>query len=308
MTDTGLPPDLPGEARPNYGAQPYRGAQPPPPSQPQAPLPPAYAQQAYTPPVYPPAKSGMSTGAKVGLFSGLGCLVLIVIPVIVIAVAGLASSFSSLGDDDYDPWTPITSDDGGTGDGNTSGVVESAWKSGDDWLIDPPSDAEPATFVAGYDTPEEWLNYNMGSAYSFSVVFIADPAYNCGMEGVDPQPDSVIGCYNPDYGNSLFLWWGDEATDDRKILGLLHEYSHFWQYWENFDATQSAIDAGLLDDPEFVQQVFETDATCRIYVDWHYTKLRAIDGETPWPCGDTGWGEHWFENELLERGVRVTDY
>ncbi len=304
MTDTGLPPDLPGEARPHYGAQPVGGAQPPAPpaySYPQPPLP------AYTPPPYPVMKSGgMSTGAKVGLFSGLGCLVLIIVPVIIVAVIGLSSNFSSLGDDDYDPWVPP--DDQGTNSDNVEGAVESQWKSGDDWLTPPAGEAQPNDFQSGFSSPAEWLQYNMGADYDFTVVFTSDPDYNCGMAKAAPQPDWVIGCYNPDYGKTLFIWWGPEAIDDMKALILLHEYSHYWQNWENFDATQSAVDAGLLDDPEFNQDVWETDATCRVYVDWHYTELRYLDSYTVSPCGDTGWGEHWFENELLERGVQVTDY
>ena len=304
MTDTGLPPDLPGEARPHYGAQPVGPAQPQPTALPpyaQAPMP------AYTPPPYPVMKSGgMSTGAKVGLFSGLGCLVLIIVPIIVVAVIGLTSSFSSLGDNDYDPWVPP--DDEGTNSENIEGAVESQWKSGDDWLTAPAGEAQPNDFLPGFASPAEWLQYNMGADYDFEVVFTSDPAYNCGMAKSTPQPDWVIGCYNPDYGKTLFIWWGPEAIDDMKQLILLHEYSHYWQNWQNFDATQSAVDAGLLADPEFNQDVWETDATCRVYVDWHYTDLRYLDSYTVSPCGDTGWGEHWFENELLERGVKVTDY
>lgn len=307
MTDTGLPPDLPGEARPNYGASPMQPSYPPPSPQsqlPQPPLPP------YTPPPYPVMKSGgMSTGAKVGLFTGLGCLVLVVVPIIVIAIVGLTASFSSLGDDSgYEPWQPPTYDDGGTSSGDVTGAVESQWKSGDDWLPAPAGEAQPGDFLPGYASPAEWLQYNMGADYDFTVIFTSDPAYNCGLAKAEPQPDWVIGCYNPDYGKTLFIWWGPEAIDDMKALILLHEYSHFWQNWQNFDATQSAVDAGLLDDPQFNQDVWETDATCRVYVDWHYTDLRYLDSYTLSPCGDTGWGEHWFENELLERGITVTDY
>jgi hypothetical protein len=309
MSDTGLPPDLPGEAKPNYGAQPYRQPQTPAPqtAQPAAPPPPTYAAPPpYTPPVYPPAKSGMSTGAKIGLFSGIGCLVLIIVPVIAIALVGLGSSFSSLGDDEYDPWIPT--DDGVTSSGNGVGAVESQWKSGQDWLTAPVGETPPNDFAPGYPTAGEWLQYNMGAGYDFDVVFTSDPAYNCGMAKAEPKPDWVIGCYNPDYGRTVFIWWGPDAAVDMKELILLHEYSHFWQNWENFDATRSADDAGLFDDPQFVQEVWETDATCRVYVDWHYTTLRYLDSLTVSPCGDTGWGEHWFENELLERGVRITDY
>ena len=305
MTDTGLPPDLPGEARPNYGA-----GSPPPAPTPAAYPPPSPYPQAYAPPPYPVATSGgMSTGAKVGLFTGLGCLVLVIVPVIVIAVIGFAAGISNAGGDDYDPWDPPTyEDDGGTTDGNVEGALESQWKSGDDWLIPPAGEAQPGDFVSGFDDPAEWLQYNMGADYDFTVVFTSDPQYNCGMAKAAPQPDWVIGCYNPDYGKTIFIWWGPDAVDDMKQLILLHEYSHYWQNWENFDATQSAVDAGLLDDPVFNQEVWETDATCRVYVDWHYTGLRYLDSYTVSPCGDTGWGEHWFENELLERGIQVTDY
>jgi hypothetical protein len=312
MTDAGLPPDLPGEARPNYGASTPPGYTAPPAASSAASYPPPYApaQQGYTPPQYPPPNSGgMSTGAKVGLFTGLGCLALAILPVLIIVIIGIVAAASGVGNSsDYDPWEPPTTDDGSPSDGNTVGDVEWAWKSGDDWLAAPADEAQPANFLPGYSTAEEWLQYNMGAGYDFNVVFTADPAYNCGMAKATPDPTWVIGCYEPAYGKTLFIWWGDQATDDMKALILLHEYSHFWQNWENFDATRSAADAGLFDDPAFVQDVWETDATCRVYDDWHYTNLRYLDGNTLSPCGDTGWGEHWFENELLELGVTVTDY
>lgn len=296
MSDTGLPPDLPGPAQPNYGAQ--------------SPVPPPRsAPPQYTPspaPVYapPPAKPGMSTGAKVGIVGGIGCLALIVIAIIVVMMIGFFSMITS-SSDSYSP--PIFEDDDSS-NGNTIGSVESQWKSGVDWLEPPAGETQPTAFLPGYDNPEDWLYYQMGVSSSFTVVFTSDPTYNCGMAKADPQPDWVIGCYNPDYGDTIFLWWGAQASDDMKALILLHEYSHYYQNWQYFDATRSAADAGLFDDPAFVQDVWETDATCRVYDDWHYTTLEYLDSHTVSPCGDTGWGPHWFENELLERGVRVTDY
>ena len=302
MTDTGLPPDLPGPAQPNYGA----ASQPPVPPQPQYP-PPAYQPPAQYPYPYPVQSNGMSTGAKVGIFAGLGCLLLIIVPIIFIVIVGALSLGATSNGGEYEPWSPTNAPDPDPGSDNSVGTVESQWKSGDDWLTPPAGQTAPEPFTADYTTPEQFLSYTMGD-YSIDVVFTDDPAYNCGFSKSTAQPDWVIGCYNPDYGKVLFIWWGPEASDDMKMLILLHEYSHFWQNWENFDATQSAVDAGLLDDPEFNQDVWETDATCRVYVDWHYTDLRYLDSYTVSPCGDTGWGEHWFENELLERGIQVTDY
>lgn len=248
----------------------------------------------------------MSAGAKVGLFSGLGCLALMVIPVMIVAVMGATASLSS--DNSYDPWPlPDTGGDA-TSSGNTTGAVELQWLSGDDWLTPPVGEPAPQPFAEGYDTAEQWLQYYMGADFGLTVVFTADPAINCGMANAEPLPTSVIGCYNPDYGNTLIMWWGDEASDDLKKLNALHEYSHYWQYLDNFDATRSALDAGLFDDPEFVADVYEVDATCRIYIDWHNSDLRYLDDQLAAPCGDTGWGEHWFENALLERGVTITDY
>lgn len=308
MTDTGLPPDLPGPAQPNYGATPQPPAQPQstPPAQPNPYA--QYPQQPYGQPQYPyPVKSnGMSTGAKVGLFAGLGCLVLIIIPVIVIIVISVVAAASS-SSYDYEPWEPPTSADDDADNGNTVGYTELMWKSGDDWLTPPAGDTAPTPFMAGYATPEDYLNYAMGE-YNMQVIFTDDPAYNCGFSKATAQPDWVIGCYNPDYGNTIFLWWGPEAVDDMKALILLHEYSHYYQNYYYFDATHSAVEADLFNDPEFVQDVWETDATCRVYDDWHYTNLEYLDSYTVSPCGDTGWGPHWFENELLERGVTITDY
>jgi hypothetical protein len=288
---------MPGPAQPNYGAAP----QPPVPSQPVY-APPVYQQPQYP---YPVQSTGMSTGAKVGLGVGLGCLGLIVIPIVIIALIGATTTTSS----GYEPWDPTSQpeDDTGTGNGNTVGSVEAQWKSGADWLTPPAGETAPSPFMADFSTPEQYLNYAMGE-YAIEVVFTDDPTYNCGFSKATAQPDWVIGCYNPDYGETIFLWWGPEAADDMKALILLHEYSHYYQNYYYFDATRSAADADLFDDPTFVQEVWETDATCRVYDDWHYTNLEYLDSYTVSPCGDTGWGPHWFENELLERGVQVTDY
>jgi len=308
MTDTGLPPDLPGPAQPNYGAA---AQQPPVPPQPQYPQgqypPPTYQPPQQYPYPYPVQSNGMSTGAKVGIFAGLGCLLLIIVPIIFIAIIGALSLGAASSGEDYEPWSPTNSPDAESGSDNTVGTVEEQWKSGEDWLTPPAGETPPEPFTADSTTPEQFLAYTMGD-YSIDVVFTDDPTYNCGLSKATPEPDWVIGCYNPDYGDTIFLWWGPEATDDIKSLILLHEYSHYYQNYYNFDATQSAVDAGLFDDPDFVQNVWETDATCRVYDDWHYTNLEYLDSYTLSPCGDTGWGEHWFENELLERGVKVTDY
>jgi len=303
MTDAGLPPDLPGAAQPNYGAAPV--PQQPAPAQPAQYPPPQYPTPQYAATQYPyPAPTRMSTGAKVGLFSGLGCLVLLIVPIVIIAVIGLAT-VNSATNDDTDPWeVPSLNDDDS---GNTVGAVESQWKSGVDWQTPPTGEDPPTPFMTDFATPELYLNSAMGD-YSIDVVFTADPDYNCGFSKATAQPDWVIGCYNPDYGDTIFLWWGPEATDDVKALILLHEYSHYYQNYFYFDATRSAVDAGLFDDPDFVQNVWETDATCRVYNDWHYTSLEYLDSYTVSPCGNTGWGPHWLENELLERGVTITDY
>lgn len=304
MSDTGLPPDLPGPAQPNYGAQPPM--QPAPPPQPMYAPPPA--------PVYngvytqPPRKPGMSTGAKVGLFGGIGCLALIVIPIVIIVVVAMIGALTARPYDGYTPPSYDSSDDYDLDTGSSAGAVELQWKSGADWLTPPASEAQPTAFAPGYQTAEDWLSAAMGVGSSFTVVFTSDPTYNCGMAKASPEPDWVIGCYNPDYGNTIFLWWGPDALDDMKQLILLHEYSHYYQNYQYFDATRSAVDAGLFDDPEFLQDVWETDATCRVYDDWHYTNLEYLDSYTVSPCGNTGWGPHWFENELRERGVTITDY
>ena len=303
MSDTGLPPDLPGPAQPNYGAQPP--LQPAPAPQ-RPPVEPPFAPYTgvYTP---PPRKPGMSTGAKIGLFGGIGCLALIVIPVVIVMMVGLIGVFSTT-PSEYTPPSYDSSDDSADpGTDSYPGAVESQWKSGADWLTPPAGETQPNAFLPGYQNPEDWLYAAMGNS-DFTVVFTSDPTYNCGMAKASPEPDWVIGCYNPDYGNTVFIWWGPEAANDMKQLILLHEYSHYYQNYQYFDATRSAVDAGLFDDPDFLQEVWETDATCRIYDDWHYTNLEYLDSYTVSPCGGTGWGPHWFENELRERGVTITDY
>jgi hypothetical protein len=320
MSNAGLPPDRPGEALPNFGAgtPSAHPAPPPPPPVQTTPLPPqqqppvfvaaAVQQPYYGPPGTMPPSTGMSTGAKVGLGFGIGCLALIVIGVLitVIAIVIAASLPTEPTYSDY----PIYSDDDALSpdDEVVSGASETEWKSGANWLTPPAGDPLPGRFSSSYATPEEFLRYAMGATYDFEVVFTADPAYNCGMSKATPEPNWVIGCYNPEYGQTIFIWWGEQADPDMKTLILLHEYSHYWQNYYYYDAVQSAAAAGLFDDSSFIDDVWEIDATCRIYEDWHWRDLKYLDDYTLSPCGDTAWGPRWLENELLERGVKITDY
>jgi hypothetical protein len=253
-----------------------------------------------------PVMTGMRISKRGGLFAGIGCLAFIVLAALVAVIASAISIGAATSSPTSDAQPPVIDAENPSSD-NTVGVVESDWKYGNDWLTPPAGETPPGDFIAGYPTAESYLEYAMG-AYDFTVVFTDDPTYNCGLAKATPQPDWVIGCYNPDYGDTIFLWWGPDAVDDMKALILLHEYSHYYQNYEYFDATRSAVDAGLFSDPQFVHDVWETDATCRVYIDWHYTNLEYLDSYTVSPCGNTGWGEHWFENELRERGVPITDY
>jgi len=312
MTDPNLPPlppPPPGVAGPSYNAQV-----------------PQYPAPQYGPPVngmQPPQyqypyqqRQGLSGGAKVGIWVGAGCLVLVIVPLIIITIlVAIGVSSASQYASEYDYPTSGTSDDpdSGTGDfDDTTTAVdspESEWKSGDDWLAAPAdTEAQPNDFLPGYETPEDWLATTGALPEGFDVVFTSDPTYNCGLSKASADPDWVVGCYNPDYGKTLFLWWGPDAIDDMKKLILLHEYSHFYQNWTNYDSMYSASLEGLFDDPAFLQDVWETDATCRVYDDWDFTNLEYLDANTVSPCGTTDWSDDWFEEQLEARGVTVEDW
>ena len=85
-------------------------------------------------------------------------------------------------------------------------------------------------------------------------------------------------------------------------------YSHFTQNWNEYDATYSASLEGLWDDPTFLQDVWETDATCRVYYAWGFTDLQYLDSYTVSPCGATAWTPEWFEQQLAAMGVTVEDW
>ena len=309
MTDPNLPdrpPPPPGVAGPSYNEQ-----------VPQYPAP-AVGQPAYgvQPPVYQfpyQQKQGLGTGAKVGIGVGIGCLVLVVIPVILFLIFA-AVSISAMGNSTTEYNSPATSTpDPDTGDFDEAPVAaespETDWKSGDDWYPAPAdSEAQPGAFLPGYQTPEEWLATTGTLPDGFDIVFTSDPTYNCGLSKAPKDADWVVGCYNPDYGNTLFLWWGPDAVDDMKQLILLHEYSHYYQNWTNFDSMYSASLAGLYDDDAFRADVWETDATCRVYYDWGFTNLQYLDSYTVSPCGATDWSDAWFEEQLEARGVTVEDW
>lgn len=312
MTDPnlpGLPPPPRGVAGPAYNdrvpqypspqvGQPVYGTQPP-----------GY-QYPYQ------QKPGLGSGAKVGIWVGAGCLVLVVVPVFVVMIIALVAVFTaSQYTNDYGYPTSTSTDDPNSNTGSFDDPVvdpdspEAVWKSGDSWIA-APADTEPQTtdFLPGYVTPEDWLETTGALPEGFDVVFTSDPTYLCGLSKASTNDDQVIGCYSGAYGKTIFLWWGVDADDNMKKLILLHEYSHFFQNWTNFDSMYSASLAGLFDDEEFVQDVWETDATCRVYDDWDFTNLEYLDSYTVSPCGSTDWSDDWFEEQLAARGVTVEDW
>lgn len=222
---------------------------------------------------------------------------LIAILAIALALAVLASRATSMGD---------VLDDGGQHP--ISGVSETQWKSGEDWLAAPPGEPQPGPFLPGYQTPLDWLSTVTELPSGMTVVFTSDPEYNCGLAKAPKNSDWVVGCFLPQYGTNLFIWWGPDASDDMKKLIVLHEYSHFFQNWMLYDASHSAYLDGLYEDADFVQNVWEADATCRIYRDWQHSELEYLDSLTVSPCGDTDWSSTWFADQIEERGTTIEDW
>jgi len=300
-------------AQPAYSGSPY-SVHPPQYQSPQ------YPQGGYPPNGYngygqPKKKS------KVGLFVLIGVALFTVVCVLIgVVFTNVMNAFTSA------PYQPNTSqggeeftppeldfdgdDTGGTSDhtsGSTHASLEEDWKSGEYWKEAPASMEQPDAFTDEIPDVNVWLQQLEGVDPEVRVVVTSDPEYNCGAEG-GVSEGGFGGCYSRSYGKVLFLWWGTEATDNEKRFMALHEYSHYLQNWNYFDAVQTAVVEDVASSDEFVTMM-EADATCRVYDGWGYSEYRYIDRTISAPCGDTQWYDGWFEDQITNTfGLVIQDY
>ena len=185
-------------------------------------------------------------------------------------------------------------------------VYENSWKGGSSWKAAPAAQEQLTSFNDDYNTANEWLASQ--NITDINVVYTNDPTYNCGAGLYGTANDWTVGCYHSEYGKTLFLWWGSESNIDARELVLLHEYSHYIQQWDYFDASVSASDAGLGQTNDAFYEIRETDATCRVYYQWNYTNLQYLDEYNESPCGDTNWSPTWYTEQVQALGVTIVDW
>jgi hypothetical protein len=180
--------------------------------------------------------------------------------------------------------------------------VEAAWKENQNITALPDGVRQPAPsqFMTSYKTPEDWLSRTT-DGQGFTVVTTTDPKYNCGWK---PGND-FGGCYNATYGRTIFLWWSPNSTDTMKEFMLAHEYSHYIQWYSNFDTMYSATEQGYTTHADFVHAV-ESDASCRV-LSWGGYDKSVADASSA-PCDVQGWHEGWLTEQAKNMGVNITDY
>lgn len=184
----------------------------------------------------------------------------------------------------------------------TASGTEDAWRAGTTTssVPDGVDQAQPSEFMAGYPTPESWLQ-QVPTASTVNIVMTPDTGYNCGW-----KPENVSGgCYNPKYGKTLFLWWQADAEPEYKEFVLAHELSHYYQWEYEFDLMQSASSQGFNSSEAWILAV-ETDATCRVLSWGGYDE--AIADRSSSPCSIDNWQEQWLNEQALALGIVVENY
>jgi len=286
-----------------------------------------FAEQNKAPYVQMPATtinySTASTGGKavtITIFSILGGVVLLpLIITLLLAVFIIPGSYNPVDDDTPTP-SPSYIDDFGVLvepdyvysyeiDPFTSSdyvhhsypsrndAIEELWKSGENWLEAPESEEPLSDFYPGYPDVNEYLNeVTTGNAQGVHVVVSSDPEYNCGLHNESPGPETIAGCYDPSYGNVIFMWWGPGVKSDLKVLELFHQFSHYAGIWDNFDIYYSLYQEHRINDEE-IGDLIERDATCKVYIGWNNSTLSYLDSIYHAPCG---WAAEYWDAQFLE--------
>ena len=152
----------------------------------------------------------------------------------------------------------------------------------------------------------KWLYAGSNLPEGIEVVFTADPKFNCALAaGIVSKKDkgAVAGCYNPTYYKTIFMWWGTDADEYLKQFILLHELSHFYQWWDYYDTMTSGYEAGIFDSAHNQQVIIESDATCRVVKQWKWEEV-----PTASPCKAKKWNADWLTKVVKSKGVKIIDW
>jgi hypothetical protein len=188
------------------------------------------------------------------------------------------------------------------------GKQEERWKAGQN-ITPAPKSIPAGAFLDGLSVNDYFHKLKV-SEPDVKVVVTKDARYNCGMSelsGMMAPDQQIAGCYNREYGKVIFIWWGAKSDEMTRKLVLLHEYSHFHQNYDHFNAVFSATqDLNLNRDK--LSKILETDATCRVYYQWKYVSLENRDQFTASPCGDTKWTPDYLEKQFTANGVKIRQW
>lgn len=212
-------------------------------------------------------------------------------------------------DKERNPFTGLPVGENYTG---ADGEAERAWTSGALWLEPPVSETPTEEFQKEYPDVNDFLGLvTSGGNQDLRVIVSSDPDVNCGLQNVKVTNKTVAGCYNPAYGNVLFMWWGDKAPSDVRTLVLFHIYSHYVQTWDNFDIMASLYTASLEDsvDKKLMWQYIEQDSTCQVYYGWGNEDYKIYDRQLANPCGtQKSWDSWWLADQVDTLGVTIRDW
>jgi len=191
-------------------------------------------------------------------------------------------------------------------------TVESDWYNHKNTLAIPADSTNyPKTaFRSDYPDATDWLNsfWEQADTHPVRVVWSSDPAVNCGIKLMLDKGESmnniVGGCYRPEYGRVIFIFWGNNVPQYIKEFVVNHEYSHFITTFLYFDATHSASVSSDYWQSSQGSADFEQDATCRQNKKWDW---QTPDGFSS-PCTTSNWTEGWILERIKNYGVTVEDY
>jgi len=162
----------------------------------------------------------------------------------------------------------------------------------------------PATaFNEEYYDASDWVNisWEYSETHPIKVIFSDDPATNCGLRSIHNETsldDIVAGCYNAQYGRTLFIFWGKNTDIADREHALSHEYSHFISHFIYFAALVDATRNGYWTN-EASGDVMEQDAECRMKVLWGWETNPFFSTK----CTTSDWYEGWLPERIQEAGV-----
>lgn len=120
----------------------------------------------------------------------------------------------------------------------------------------------PNRIPIGGGTTETEILAAAGAPSNLKVVFSENPEVNCGYEKMNNEyagaqkENWVAGCFNSEYPDTLFVYWGKNTDFIYRKFTLLHEYGHYTQYAEA-PKSYFQLNEGDTDNP------VELDADCR---------------------------------------------